>query len=154
MIPQAVEQLCELLSMECALAQRFYEVLAQEQLALERSDTAAIQALAKEKSRLVAAIDEQAGQRERLTGGRSFTQLRANCPASQQATLGEWLDRTAQLLTRCREQNDLNGRIIAATRRSVERALSLMRGQQPDAVLYTASGAAQRMQLRQAYVSV
>ena len=43
---------------------------------------------------------------------------------------------------RCHRQNEVNGRIIAGSRRSVERSLNLIRGQNPDIVIYNAKGAA------------
>ncbi|MFZ5843294.1 MAG: flagella synthesis protein FlgN [Pseudomonadota bacterium] len=147
--PSPAEQLQLALRQETAIAQRLYEVMAQEQSALQRMDTSSIQALAQEKSRLLAALDEQLSQRQRLVpNGQqpgALDALIARLPAPIASNLKQLADQLRELMLRCHTQNELNGRIIAASRRSVERSLSLLRGQQPDAVLYTPNGAATRL---------
>lgn len=145
-LPQALQLA---LQQETAIAQRLYEVLAQEQSALQRLDSHSIQALAQEKARLLAALDDQLAQRQKLwpnghTDG-ALTAFIANLPALQAAPLQQLANQLRDLLQRCQQQNDINGRIISASRRSVERSLSLLRGHQPDAVLYTPNGTATRM---------
>ena len=134
---------------ETAIAQRLYEVLAQEQSALQRMDSSSIQALAQEKARLLAALDEQLAVRLKLIpdsqqDGALDAGIDQMAPALA-APLKKAVDHLREVLFRCHSQNEINGRIISASRRSVERSLSLLRGNQPDAVLYTQNGAATRM---------
>lgn len=147
--PTATEALQAALRQETAIAQRLYEVMAQEQSALQRMDTSSIQALAQEKSRLLAALDEQYGQRQRLVPNSqqdgALDALLSRMPAAMAAPLKQLTEQLRELLYRCHSQNEINGRIISASRRSVERSLSLLRGHQPDAMLYTPNGAAARM---------
>lgn len=147
--PSPVEQLQAALRQETAIAQRLYEVMAQEQSALQRIDSSSIQALAQEKARLLSALDEQLSQRQKLVPNSqqpgALEALIARMPAPLAATLRPLAEQLRDLLQRCHSQNEINGRIISASRRSVERSLSLLRGHQPDAVLYTPHGAATRM---------
>lgn len=147
--PAPVEQLQAALRQETAIAQRLYEVMAQEQSALQRMDTSSIQALAQEKSRLLSSLDAQLSQRQKLVPNShqdgALDALLARLPAAAAALLQPLVEQLRELLYRCHSQNEINGRIIGASRRSVERSLSLLRGHQPDAVLYTPHGAATRL---------
>ncbi len=144
-----VEQLHNCLRQETAFAQRLYEVMAQEQSALQRMDTASIQALAQEKARLLANLDQQLLVRQKLLPGNhgegAIDHLISKLPATLATPLQVSVDALRELLFRCHSQNEINGRIISASRRSVERSLTLLRGHQPDAVLYTQQGAATRL---------
>lgn len=155
--PSPAEQLQTALRQETAIAQRLYEVMAQEQSALQRMDTASIQALAQEKSRLLAALDEQLAVRQRLVPNSqqagALDNLIARLPEPLSQSLKALTEQLRELLQRCHSQNEINGRIISASRRSVERSLSLLRGHQPDAVLYTPSGGAARIGPARRYAS-
>lgn len=148
-VPSLAEQLQAALRQETAVAQRLYEVMAQEQSALQRMDSASIQALAQEKSRLLAALDQQLLARQKLVPNHqaegAIDTLINTFPAVIANPLQQAVDQLRELLFRCHNQNEINGRIISASRRSVERSLSLIRGHQPDAVLYTPTGGATRM---------
>ncbi len=144
-----LEQLHGCLRQETALGQRLYEVMAQEQSALQRMDTSSIQALAQEKARLLANLDQQLQVRQKLIPGSqgegAIDNLISKLPEKLGAPLQVAVDALRELLLRCHSQNEINGRIISASRRSVERSLTLLRGHQPDAVLYTQQGSATRL---------
>ena len=99
--------------------------------------------------RLLAGLDQQLVARQKLMPGSpaegAVDQLISKLPAPVAAPLQIAVDALRELLFRCHNQNEINGRIIAASRRSVERSLTLLRGHQPDAVLYTQQGAATRL---------
>jgi flagella synthesis protein FlgN len=147
--PSPAEQLQTALRQETAIAQRLYEVMAQEQSALQRMDASSIHALAQEKSRLLAALDEQLAQRQKLVPNSlqdgALDALIAHLPPTIAPSVQQLADQLRELLHRCHHQNEINGRIISASRRSVERSLSLLRGHQPDAVIYTPTGSATRL---------
>lgn len=147
--PSPAEQLQNALRQETAIAQRLYEVMAQEQSALQRMDAISIQALAQEKSRLLAALDEQFLQRQKLVPNGhhpgALDTLLDRLPAAMATAIRSLSEQLRELILRCHSQNEINGRIINASRRSVERSLSLLRGHQPDAVLYTPNGGATRL---------
>lgn len=151
----AVRSLTICIEQEQLLASRLYEVLAQELAALERLDSESIQTLAQEKNRLLIAMDELAAQREKqhphAFDDNTLNSITDLAPLTMINQLHQLMTDYRQMLDRCRTQNEINGRIIAINRRSVERHLSLLRGQQPDAVIYTANGRATRMQGRQRY---
>jgi len=155
MSEQAVRSLTVMIEQEQLLASRLYEVLAQELAALERLDSESIQGLAQEKNRLLIAIDLHVGEREKAHRNAfdnvELAHITDLAPLTLINGLHQLIADYRSLLNRCRTQNDINGRIIAANRRSVERHLSLLRGHQPDAVIYTATGRATRMQGRHRY---
>ncbi len=155
MSEQAVRSLTQMIEQEHLLASRLYEVLAQELAALERMDSESIQSLAQEKSRLLVAIDMQVGEREKKHPN-AFDEsalylITDLAPLPTINALHQLMNDYRHMLDRCRTQNEINGRIITINRRSVERHLSLLRGHQPDAVIYTADGRATRMNGRQRY---
>jgi flagellar biosynthesis/type III secretory pathway chaperone len=155
MSEQAVRSLLQLIEQEHLLSSRLYEVLAQELAALERMDSESIQALAQEKNRLLVAIDLQLSLREKAQPNAfddaTLQRLGELAPLPLVNQLHQLMHDYRQMLARCHTQNDINGRIIAINRRSVERHLSLLRGHQPDAVIYTATGRATRMHGRQRF---
>lgn len=155
MSEQAVRSLTHVLEQENLLASRLYEVLAQELAALERLDSDSIQSLAQEKNRLLVAMDEHAGLREKhfpnAFDNKMLKTIIDMAPLALINTLHQLMSDYRSLLDRCRTQNEINGRVINANRRSVERHLTVLRGHQPDSVIYTATGRATRMQGRQRY---
>jgi flagella synthesis protein FlgN len=98
-------------------ARRLLAVLEQERAALDHGDAAALEACVAEKGRLLDEI-------ERL--GRAV-------PAAPELR---------GLLERCAERNRLNGRIIELSRRRVQQALALLRGQSAGGELYGPAGTA------------
>lgn len=134
---------------ELLLATRLYELLAQELAALERLDVESIQALAKEKNKLLIALDEQCALREKqfpdIFSSQELNLLSTGVSRSLSNELAHLVEDYRSLLRHCQTQNEINGRIISLNRRSVERQLSMMRGSQPDSMIYNARGGATRV---------
>ncbi|QGX38308.1 flagella synthesis protein FlgN [Permianibacter aggregans] len=149
MTPVELQTLRQALEQETELAQRLYEVLAQEQQALEQMASEQIHELAKLKTQLLMQMDEKMAVRQKLmpnanpqNGLESFLE---QAPEMVARVLRPVVEQFREWLYRCHRQNEVNGRIIAGSRRSVERSLNLLRGQNPDMVLYNAKGAARPM---------
>lgn len=146
MTPAEIQQLRQALEQETVLAQRLYEVLAREQQALEQLASEEIQELTKAKSTLLAEMDQKLSDRQKLipvhlqSGG--LEDFLNKAPEIVSRSLRPLIEGFREWIYRCHRQNEVNGRIIAGSRRSVERSLNLIRGQNPDMVIYNAKGAA------------
>lgn len=105
-------------------AQRLLALLERERSALEHGDAAALETCVAEKNRLLDELD-------RL--GRTAP-LAAATPGVR--------ENLRRLLERCTERNRVNGRIIELSRRRIQQALALLRGQTAGSELYGPAGTA------------
>lgn len=149
MTPADLQSLRQALEQETELAQRLYEVLAQEQQALEHMSAELIQQLAKMKTSLLLEMDQKMAIRQKLMPNANLQNglevFLEQAPEMVARSLRPVAETFREWLYRCHRQNEVNGRIIAGSRRSVERSLNLLRGQNPDMMLYNAKGAARPM---------
>lgn len=148
MSTQIVQALHPLLYKELLLATRLYEVLAQELAALERLDINSIQSLAQEKNRLLIALDEQTCLRDKqfpyALDMNTLIQITQDVAKPLVNEFYRLVEDYRMLLRRCQTQNEINGRIIGLNRRSIDRQLSLLRGQPTNSILYNQRGTASR----------
>ena len=139
------EQARQLLLEQGRLAERLDRLLEEEQAALEKTDPAPLEDITRRKIDLALAL-------ERLEADRRRMLLEAGVDTADAAAFGGWLrrldpegdlaghwDRLNETLTRCRERNRGNGRIIQLQRRHVESALRVLTGR-PQAGTYTPQG--------------
>lgn len=101
-------------------AQSLLDCLQREYTALTGQDPAAIEAIVREKH-------------DRLS--RLETALHRPAPGTQTAPAG-----LTALLAECERHNRINGNIIEVSRQHVQRALALVRGQNPEPALYGPQG--------------
>lgn len=131
--------------------------LAQEREALATSDRPAIEELAERKRITLGHLEQTTARWEQSlrqsSAGRfgigNFSVWLATLPSAERAALEQAWGALRTTLDECRRANLVNGRVIAISRRSVERNLNIVRGQQPHEKLYTASGQATGYGLRQ-----
>lgn len=132
-----------LLREELATVEALRELLRREYNALRTRDAPTLERLASEK--LARADDLRALENRRLEALRDHglaneppgwkTVLAAAAPA-ERAMLTDLVAALECVATQARDQNDLNGAVIAASRNHVERALDILSGRDPLDFLY------------------
>jgi len=141
------QQLCQtLLNQWRSDYQRLSDILADEQLALEKRDFECLAKITLEKNRQVDVINRQQIPAElNAEGGRKIklAELQLLCLATPQLA-GHWQDLMA-LVSRCNFQNEVNARMVDLLHTSCRRTLNLIRGFDPDHNLYNANGACTRL---------
>lgn len=143
--------LSTLLSRQDALAGELLSLLDSERNALTRQALDEITALSARKQICLAHLENLAQAWEmvvqRLSDGRfgleTFSQFLATLPVSERQPLNiAWLQ-LKKRLSACQDLNAVNGRVIAISRRSLDRNLDLLKGKDVAAGgLYTAQGQA------------
>jgi len=78
--------------------------------------------------------------REKQTALAEFEPLLRTLPATAGQTPAERVQRFSALAAECRRQNEINGGMIEASLRHTQSLLRLLRGQPPQAALYSARG--------------
>lgn len=134
MLEQDTHAACELL-----------KLLNQESDVLKQRDHEALQVLINEKSDHIALLEAHAAERNALLkslelpadsqGWLAFLQA-----DPQLAPLKSGYDSLNITLTQCRERNEINGKLIGRSQQTLRKLLDLVKGQSPNADLYTATG--------------
>jgi len=128
--------------------EQLQQLLDSEREALAQRDHAALPELIERKSRCLSALGEHALQRQnwlRAAGLSCDHQGWLNWLEHSRETRAQrddW-EALAEAFRQCREQNEINGKIIARAQHTLGRLLDVMRGQQEGAPeLYNAKGRA------------
>jgi flagella synthesis protein FlgN len=123
------------------------EVLQAERKALESRDLDTLSTLLTEKQTLLARIGTNDHDRRQLLRGAgvppertSLAQLKLLLRNSTDPGVTTLLDTIEQLVTSCRELTETNGIIVHRSRLNTEKALNILRGNQPVSTLYTSHG--------------
>jgi flagellar biosynthesis/type III secretory pathway chaperone len=139
------ELAARLIAEEHALLERFEQLLEREAAALRSDDVATIEAAGADRQACTSAllrVEEERRQACRMLGfgdGRNaFDRLLAGCDSGGALT-GRW-QATRALILRCKDANDRNGAVVTAKLRRVESLLVALRGGDPGAPVYGASG--------------
>ncbi len=132
-----------LLREELAAIEALRELLRREYDALRTRDVSALERLASEKQ---ACADDLRGlEARRLSVLRErgptpdppgWTGILAAAAPAERAALAKLVGALEQAAAQARDQNDINGTIIAASRNHVERALAILGGRDPLDFLY------------------
>ena len=125
----------DLLDRQAAALEKVLESLDHEREALMDRDAAALELVTKEKQQALAKADDLEQQRLALAPDLSAMELLAATPE----VASRW-EKLLDLTRRCREQNDINGRMIRRQSRRVESTLQLMRGQPNSSGVYGPDG--------------
>ena len=125
----------DLLDRQVAALEKVLESLDHEREALMDRDAAALELVTKEKQQALAKADDLEQQRLALAPDLSAMELLAAAPE----VASRW-EKLLDLTRRCREQNDINGRMIRRQARRVESTLQLMRGQPSGSGVYGPDG--------------
>lgn len=141
----SLERLDAALRNEIVAAAALLEILQQEQRALAQRDAAALDRIIPEKQRQVAGLETLAQSRTsalRAAGVTGDINAVAARLRSDERLSRPWRELLA-LLDQCRRLNQINGGMVEANRRYIERALAVLSGQTAaDSETYGPSGAA------------
>lgn len=139
------QRLGEILVREIECAAAFVQVLNAEKTALAGRDPGALETAVEAKQRCAEELQELDRQRVELLKSAGFSPDRAGvesciqwCDADD--SLSPRWQRLLALLEQCRDLNLANGNLLELNRHHAERALAILRGQQPDAKLYGPAG--------------
>lgn len=133
-----------LIEQELAATRALLAVLEQEYTALcERHDASALEAVVRAKETAAGRLQEIAsGRMQHLTrtgfppDASGLAASIASVPTEERFRLHAQWRELLDVAGRAWKQNGINGAVIAASRNATERALALLRGQDPNACLY------------------
>jgi len=131
---------------ECAI--RLEALLEAEREALNGRDTAAVERLVQDKQALLQAFEALETRRNELVAAAGFSRDRAGLEAciawcDEQGRLGRLWSELMERIRRCQHLNRRNGAVVDISRRHVQQALTLLRGQTPVTPLYSPAGSTQ-----------
>jgi flagellar biosynthesis/type III secretory pathway chaperone len=124
-------------------AARLLEILQREHSALMGRDTAAIEQITHEKQQQIARLEESSRQQTSSLHSAGYTEgsIKADSWIKQhhRELLPSW-QKLQTLLSRCKQQNQINGGIIEANRRHTQLALGVLLGKPQETQTYGAGG--------------
>ncbi len=126
----------ELVRTQLTVATSLHRVLLDENNALKARDADRIKALSEEKIQLTSSLEQLASQQGELLAAKGLTlsaeglnDYARQLPDGRAAGFNAAVKKLNEVLAQSKQQNQVNGQMIAATRQSVEVALSILRGQ-------------------------
>jgi flagella synthesis protein FlgN len=145
--PQDAQHLKTLLQKQVNTANAVLEKLKYEREALEQRNFDAITLLQKDKHSLLAQLNDAEATRQQLVknmeldlGQAGFDEFCNHVPHQwRNAFIGLWEERK-DLLARCRDANEINGRVLYHTHQASERIMATLRGQNSTQFIYNAKG--------------
>ncbi len=145
--PQDAQHLKTLLQKQVNTANAVLEKLKYEREALEQRNFDAITLLQKDKHSLLAQLNDAEATRQQLVknmeldlGQAGFDEFCNHVPQQwRNAFLALWEERK-ELLARCRDANEINGRVLYHTHQASERIMATLRGQNSTQFIYNAKG--------------
>lgn len=148
MIPAEQQpSLRDILRQEVDAATALLKILGEEYAALTRRDADNMEAVVAAKKEHIATL-EHLSKRQVMTlqgAGYALDSDGLQCYVEHHDRDGRHqlralLDRVKHLLMQCKEQNELNGRLVALGRQHTQHALALLRGEEPAAACYAPKG--------------
>ncbi|MCL9685606.1 flagella synthesis protein FlgN [Legionella maioricensis] len=122
-------------------------LLSEEKVMLATRQFDALEELANKKQRLSDKIEESAKQRVDLISNSntnaslSLKEFLVNCSSEETEQLNKLNNKLAELLTTCRELNNVNGQVIVNNIHTRQQIVNALSGNKVDAVsVYTATG--------------
>lgn len=136
-IEQFIEQ-------DFSAAEQLLQLLQQERQALESRDREALQRTLEAKLNPMQILERNAQQRAQLLTGNGYSNnnsgwLRFLADRKQHRLIPRW-QQVTDLVKQGKEANEINGKLIARSRQTLEKVLSLLRGQTNTPSLYTNAG--------------
>jgi flagella synthesis protein FlgN len=150
--PNAQEFLSTALNHETQLCHKLFELLAEEQKQLETQNIDKISELLKEKSSVLSQLEQSAERRLALFGikviHRHQAQLFEQQIQNDERLIPLW-NKLKDAMKRCKLQNEINGRIIELSQKSIDRTINLFKQslRPQNLTTYTAKGLAQQTPL-------
>lgn len=140
------DYLNQMLAQDNARVDELEELLTRERQVLEQRDAEALVPLIDAKNTAMAALGENALERQGWLEAAGLTPSHENWQEwlerdpEARASQPDW-DRLAQRFAHCREMNEINGKIIRRAQQTMEQLLKLLRGQSNEGPsLYNAQG--------------
>ncbi|EMR13744.1 hypothetical protein MPL1_03483 [Methylophaga lonarensis MPL] len=144
---QAAQQLLSLLKSELQAAKQLNAMLLEEREALTNSNTAVIDEVSRKKQPLLVQLEQSGRQRNQLLKNVGFPPGKSGLEAfidNQDASVARQLTQLTgelkQLARSCHEHNQINGGIVNVNRQYLQRAMSILRGREPDSDAYGPGG--------------
>ncbi len=143
----ALQQLSSILQSELNHSVQLAQLLKQEREALKAADLAQISVLTQQKQPHVVQLEQLGRQREHLLkaagfpGGKSGLEaFIANHPENEARPVMQLLEQLREAARICRDSNQINGGIVNVNRQHLVRALSILRGRDPETGAYGPGG--------------
>ncbi|NVJ50847.1 MAG: flagellar protein FlgN [Gammaproteobacteria bacterium] len=115
---------------EIQLAQTLFEQLSSEQTLLEKQAVDNLDSVLKQKAKLLDELEKSSTQRLGVLGIkpllRNHNQLFEQQIAHDQGLVALW-KKLAEIMFKCRTQNEINGRIIELSQKSLDRTLNIFK---------------------------
>ncbi|MCX4190591.1 flagella synthesis protein FlgN [Methylophaga sp. OBS3] len=141
------QQLYSTLMGELQLAQQLGVILDTERKALTQADGEALDKCVRAKQPLIKQLEQLGRQRDLIlktagfpTGKQGMEAFIANQPDAEAAAINKILGQLKVQATQCRDNNQINGGIVNVNRQYLQRALSIMRGRDPELSAYGPGG--------------
>lgn len=143
----ALQQLSSLLQSELNHSSQLAQLLKQEREALKAADLEKINQLTQQKQPHVVQLEQLGRQREQLLkaagfpGGKSGLEaFLANHSLQEARPVLQLLSKLRAAAKVCREHNQINGGILNVNRQHLVRAISILRGRDPETSAYGPGG--------------
>jgi len=141
------QQLSRILSAEYDCAQSLLELLQKEHRILKSADPDPLKAISQEKQQLVIRMHRHGREREQLVNrwqsGGSINQLLKSQAESGLTRLWKQL---AEIATELKQQNEINGGMVALNQRHARQALDILCGRSGSREIYGARGEYRQME--------
>ena len=143
----AMQQLSTILQSEISSSTAIAMLLKQEREALKASDVDKVSEITKQKQPFLLKLEQLARQREQLltavgfpSGKSGLEAFIANQEETDASRMTAHVVRLREVAKTCREFNQINGGIINVNRQYLTRALSILRGRDPETGAYGPGG--------------
>jgi flagella synthesis protein FlgN len=143
----ALQKLSSILQSEINQSAQLAQLLRQEREALRAADAELIQHISQEKQPYIVQLEQLGRQREQLLkaagfpGGKSGLEaFIANHEPDESGMIEQLLQKLRTIAKVCRDFNQINGGIVNVNRQHMNRALSILRGRDPDTSAYGPGG--------------
>lgn len=140
------QQITQMLAQDSATIEQLIELLQQEQEQLPKRDHALLSGIVEQKNALLEQLNHNARLRQQqlvqlgLSSNAEGWDLFLQRNTTTLALRADW-QALQQRFAECQKLNEVNGKVIARSRQTLDHLLNLIRGKTPAANLYTASGA-------------
>lgn len=137
-------QIHQIIHAELNAAKQLLNLLKQESSTLEKRDLAGLATLVEQKSQLLVELEQGGLKRKKLLQSRQLSSTDLNwqqlLSSTGNAELGQLWQSLEALVAECRKENEINGKLLARSQRTLSNLASLMRGQTPSQNLYNRQG--------------
>ncbi len=141
------QQLRSTLQAELQLAQQLASIMETERSALTQANGAELDQCIRAKQPLIKQLEQLGRQRDLIlktagfpSGKQGIQAFIVNQTDAEGMALNKLLNQLKLQAARCREHNQINGGIVNVNRQYLQRALSILRGRDPEASAYGPGG--------------